>query len=50
MYQDELRREAKLIVQGRQAWVRDFAGFWSRLVARLGIGTAKPSGRDLRLH
>ncbi len=37
MYQDELRREAKLITQGRQAWVSDFATFWSRVMARLGI-------------
>ncbi len=50
MYQDELRREAKLIVQGRQAWVRDLASLWSRLVARLGIGATKPSAKDLRLH
>ena len=50
MYQDELRREAKLIVQGRQAWVRDFASFWSRLVARLGVRFTKPSARDLRLR
>ena len=50
MYQDELRRAAKLIVQGRQAWVRDIANFWSRMVARLGIATTKPSDTDLRLH
>ena len=50
MYRDELRREAKLIVQGRQAWVRDFASLWTRLVARLGIGTKKPSATGLRLH
>ena len=49
MYQDELRREAKLIVQGRQAWVHDLAIFWTRIAARLGIGTAKVS-TDLRLH
>ena len=51
MYRDELRREAKLIVQGRQVWVRELASFWSHLVARLGIGTTKPSSStDLRLH
>ena len=50
MYQDELRREAKLIVQGRQAWVRDLASLWSRLVARLGSRTTPSTGTDLRLH
>jgi hypothetical protein len=50
MYQDDLYREAKLIVQGRQAWVRDFAMFWTRFMARLRTGTTKPSTKDLRLH
>ena len=50
MYQDELYREAKLIVQGRQAWVRDFALFWTRLVARFGVGATKPPTTGLRLH
>ena len=50
MYQDELRLEAKLIVQGRQAWVRDFASFWSRLVAKLGTTTTKLTDKELRLH
>ena len=51
MYQDELSQEAKLIVRGRQAWVRDFAAFWTRLVARFGAGTTKSSATtDLRLH
>ena len=50
MYQDELRREAKLIMQGWQAWVHAFATFWTRAMARPAIGAAKPSARDLRLH
>ena len=50
MYQDELYREAKLIMRGRQAWVRDFALFWTRVMARLGVGAAKPSATGLRLH
>ena len=50
MYRDELHREAKLIVQGRQAWVRDVVRFWTRLVARLGSKAAKSSATDLRLH
>ena len=50
MHRDELRHEAKLIVQGRQAWGRDFACLWSRLVARLGIWTTKPSVKGLRLR
>ena len=50
MYQDELRREAGLIVRGRQAWVRDFAAFWTRFKARFGGGAAKSSATDLRLH
>ena len=41
MYQSQLSREAKLIVQGRQEWVRGFAAIWSRLIRRLGIGGAK---------
>ena len=50
MYQDELSREAKLIVQGRRAWVRDFAAFWTRLMARFSATTAKSSTKELRLH
>ena len=50
MYQDELSREAKLIVRGRQAWVRDFAAFWTRFLARFGAAATKSSATDLRLH
>ena len=50
MYQDELSREAKLIMRGRQAWVRDFAAFWTRLMARFGAGDTKSQATDLRLH
>ena len=51
MYQDELSQEAKLIVRGRQAWVRDFAAFWTRFMARFSSGAAKSSAiKDLRLH
>lgn len=50
MHQDDLNRTPKLIMQGRQAWVRDFANLWTRFVARLGIGTTKVSSTDLRLH
>lgn len=50
MYQDELRREAKPIMQGRQGWVRDLANLWTRLVARLNTGTAKSAQKGLRLH
>lgn len=50
MYQDELYREAKQIVQGRQEWVRDLATFWLRLKARFGAGVAQSPATDLRLH
>ena len=50
MCQDELRREARLIVQGRQAWVHDLVTFWTRLAAWLGVGVAKAASTELRLH
>ncbi len=50
MYQDELRREARLVMQGWQAWVRDFAVRWSSFTARLGGGRAKPPGTDAGLR
>ncbi len=50
MYQDELYREAKLIMQGWQEWVRAFATFWTGFVARSGIEPTKSSDTELRLH
>lgn len=50
MYQDELYREAKLTMQGWQEWVRAFATFWTRFVARSGIEPTKSSDTELRLH
>jgi hypothetical protein len=38
MYQDELYREAALIVRGREAWLRDAAAAWTRFCAWLGLG------------
>ena len=50
LYQDQLSREAKLIVQGRQEWLRDFAVIWDRLMARLGISAPKAPATDAETH
>ena len=50
MYQDELSGEAKLIVRGRQAWVRDVAAFWTRFMAQFSAADTKSWATDLRLH
>lgn len=50
VYQSQLSREAKLIVQGQQELVRDFAVFWARFKARLGIGPTKVSARNVDPH
>lgn len=46
LYQSQLSREAKLIVQGRQEWLRDLAVVLNRLVTRLGVSAPKapPTG------
>jgi hypothetical protein len=37
MYQDELRREARLIAQGQQLYIAALAEQWKRLLAWFGI-------------
>jgi len=46
VYQSQLSREAQLIVQGQQEFVRDFAVFWTRILDRLGIGATKLPAAD----
>jgi hypothetical protein len=48
MYQDQLFREARLIIQGQQEFVRDAAALWRRLMARLGVKAAKAPAADAR--
>ena len=47
VYQSQLSREAKLIVQGQQELVRDFAVFWARFKVRLGVGATKVSATNV---
>ena len=46
LYQSQLSREAKLIVQGWQEWLHDLAVVLNRFLTRLGTSAPKAAPAD----